>query len=145
MTSNHLDLPPAGPNQAFVEVSPIPGGWITLDDKNFVSPADPNARRTVPSLTFLVKHPGTSAFGSDASKPFHLMFDLGLRRAKERYPKPLQTHLENRAPFDLHPGVAAQLKEGGLDPGEINMVMLSHVHYDHHGISTPTSSMNPLF
>jgi glyoxylase-like metal-dependent hydrolase (beta-lactamase superfamily II) len=61
------------------------------------------------------------------------MFDLGLRKAKERYPEVLQKHLDGRAPFELAPGVAAQLKDGGLDPGQINLVMLSHVHYDHHG------------
>lgn len=122
---------PQGEN--FVEVSPIPGGYITLADHFFVKPADPNAKRTVPSLTFLIKHPGTSAFGADPLKPFYLMFDLGLRKAKERYPEKLQKHLEGRAPYDLAPGVAAQLKEGGLDPSEVNLVILSHVHYDHHG------------
>ncbi|KAK6441732.1 hypothetical protein LTR95_002040 [Oleoguttula sp. CCFEE 5521] len=119
--------------QVYVTVSPIAGGFITLADKFFVSPADPEAKRTVPSLTFLVTHPGTTAFGGDESKPFRLMFDLGLRRAKERYPKKLQNHIDGRAPHALPPGVAAQLKAGGLDPSDINLVMLSHVHYDHHG------------
>ena len=128
-----FDLPPASADQKYVEVSPIPGGFITLSDHFFVAPADPNAKRTVPSLTFLIKHPGTSAHGADSSKPFYMMFDLGLRKAKERYPEVLQKHLDGRAPFDLAPGVAAQLKEGGLDPNQINLVMLSHVHYDHHG------------
>lgn len=132
-TNNPFQLPPSGPNQKYVEVSPIPGGFITLSDHFFVAPADPDAKRTVPSLTFLVKHPGISAFGADSSKPFNLMFDLGLRKARERYPEVLQKHLDGRAPFDLAPGVAAQLKEGGLAPGQINLVILSHVHYDHHG------------
>ncbi|OQN97912.1 hypothetical protein B0A48_16223 [Cryoendolithus antarcticus] len=126
-------LPAARPDQVYVTVSPIAGGFITLADKFFVSPADPEAKRTVPSLTFLVTHPGTTAFGGDESKPFRLMFDLGLRRAKERYPKKLQDHIDGRAPHALPPGVAAQLKAGGLDPSDINLVMLSHVHYDHHG------------
>lgn len=126
-------LPPPSANQTFVTVSPIAGGFITLAEEFFVSPATKDAKRTVPSLTFLVTHPGTSAFGADGSKPFRMMFDLGLRRAKERYPEQLQTHIENRAPFDLAPGVAAQLKAGGLDPKDIDLVVLSHVHYDHHG------------
>ena len=128
-----FDLTAASANQKYVEVSPIPGGFITLSDHFFVKPADKDAKRTVPSLTFLVKHPGTSAYGADQSKPFYMMFDLGLRKAKERYPEVLQKHLEGRAPYELAPGVAAQLREGGLDPGQINLVMLSHVHYDHHG------------
>lgn len=134
MTTNTTpELPPAASDQKYVEVSPIPGGFITLDENFFVKPYTEGARRTVPSLTFLVKHPGSNKYGADESKPFHLMFDLGLRRAKERYAEVLQKHLENRAPYDLAPGVAAQLKDGGLDPSAINLVMLSHVHYDHHG------------
>lgn len=132
-------LPPPSPNQPYVTVSPIAGGFITLSDKFFVSPADPNGKRTVPSLTFLVTHPGPSSCAAlpstspDSSKPFRLMFDLGLRKAKERYPEVLQKHIDGRSPHQLPPGVAAQLKSGGLDPGEVDMVMLSHVHYDHHG------------
>ena len=134
MSSNDkFEFPPAGPDQKYVEVSPIPGGFITLADHFFVHPADPDAKRTVPSLTFLVKHPGTSSYGGDASKPFYLMFDLGLRKAREGYPEVLQKHLEGRAPYRLAPGVAAQLKDGGLDPKDVNLVILSHVHYDHHG------------
>lgn len=126
-------LPPAAVNQKYVEISPIPGGFLTLSDHFFVHPADPGAKRTVPSLTFLVKHPGTSLYGGDSSKPFYLMFDLGLRKAIERYPEVLQKHLKGREPYECAPGVAAQLKEGGLDPSDVNLVMLSHVHYDHHG------------
>lgn len=126
-------LPPPSANQTYVTVSPIAGGFITLAEQFFVSPATQDAKRTVPSLTFLVSHPGTTAFGADPSKPFRMMFDLGLRRAKERYPEQLQQHIDNRAPHDLSPGVAAQLKAGGLSPDDIDLVMLSHVHYDHHG------------
>lgn len=139
MPSRIDPLPPPAPDQTYVTISPIAGGFITLADKFFVSPASPTGRRTVPSLTFLVTHPGPSTCSAlpntriSATKPFRLMFDLGLRKAKERYPKVLQTHIDGRAPHQLPPGVAAQLKSGGLDPGEVDMVMLSHVHYDHHG------------
>ncbi len=133
MSGHTSQLPPASPNQKYVEVSPIPGGFITLAENFFVKPFTSGARRTVPSLTFLIKHPGSDKYGADPGKPFYMMFDLGLRKAKERYPEVLQNHLEGRAPYDLAPGVAAELKEGGLDPTEVNLVMLSHVHYDHHG------------
>ncbi|KAK1059639.1 hypothetical protein LTR12_002075 [Friedmanniomyces endolithicus] len=141
MASTPSILPPALPNQTYVTVSPMAGGFITLSDKFFVHPSLPNAKRTVPSLAFLITHPGpnTTPHGaspsnpSKSSRPFNLMFDLGLRRAKERYPEALQHHIDGRAPHQLAPGIAAQLKAGGLDPGEVDLVMLSHVHYDHHG------------
>ncbi|KAF2771841.1 Metallo-hydrolase/oxidoreductase [Teratosphaeria nubilosa] len=127
-------LPAARPDQKYVTVSPMAGGYITLQDKFFVSQADPEAKRTVPSLAFLIQHPGTSAFGGDSSKPFRMMFDLGLRKTLERYPKPIQDHLETKAvPCTLGPGIAAQLAAGGLDPANVNLIMISHVHYDHHG------------
>ncbi|KAK5135635.1 hypothetical protein LTR08_004936 [Meristemomyces frigidus] len=133
MTSHAPVLPPAAPDQRYVTVSPMAGGYITLSDHFFVHPAEAGAKRTVPSLTFLITHPGSAIYGADTSKPFHMMFDLGLRKAKERYPAVLQKHIDGRAPYDLAPGVAAQLAAGGLDPGQVDLVMLSHVHYDHHG------------
>jgi glyoxylase-like metal-dependent hydrolase (beta-lactamase superfamily II) len=133
MFSDPNSLPAPSTNQTYVTVSPIAGGFITLAEQFFVSPATQDAKRTVPSLTFLVTHPGTSAFGAESSKPFRMMFDLGLRRAKQRYSEHLQRHIDGRAPHRLSPGVAAQLKAGGLDPGDVDLVMLSHVHYDHHG------------
>ncbi|KAF7196787.1 Cytochrome P450 monooxygenase [Pseudocercospora fuligena] len=129
-------LPPPKPDQAYVTVSPIPGGFITLSDTFFVKPADPNAKRTVPSLTFLVQHPSpptTSGYASKNGRPFRLMFDLGLRKSQNRYPEKLQKHIDGRAPFKLEPGVAQQPIDGGLSPSEIDLVILSHVHYDHHG------------
>ncbi|KAK3116424.1 hypothetical protein LTR53_003217 [Teratosphaeriaceae sp. CCFEE 6253] len=126
-------LPPARPDQKYVAVSPLAGGFITLADHFFVTPATPDARRTVPSLAFLITHPGSPLHGADPARPFHLMFDLGLRKSRERYPPVLQTHIDNRAPHSLAPGVAAQLRKGGLDPGDVDLVLLSHVHYDHHG------------
>ncbi|EME87009.1 uncharacterized protein MYCFIDRAFT_130685 [Pseudocercospora fijiensis CIRAD86] len=129
-------LPPPRPDQAYVTVSPIPGGFITLSDTFFVKPADPTAKRTVPSLTFLIQHPNpppSSGYTSHPNKPFRLMFDLGLRKSQSRYPLPLQKHIDSRAPFLLEPGVAQQLQDAGLSPSAINLVILSHVHYDHHG------------
>jgi glyoxylase-like metal-dependent hydrolase (beta-lactamase superfamily II) len=130
-------LRPSAPEQIYVSVSALAGGFITLPDWAFVSPAQPDSRRTVPSLSFIIAHPGIKA--SDPlgifpiRKPLRIMFDLGLRSSATKYPEGQQKHLENRRPFNLEPGIAKQLAENGTVPGDIDAVIFSHVHYDHHG------------
>ncbi|KAL2786634.1 beta-lactamase-like protein [Aspergillus keveii] len=121
-------LPAPFPGQTYVTVSPINGGQITLPERSFVSPSG-DAAVTVPSLSFLITHPGT---GSE-TKPRYLLFDLGLRAKLGDYMKQQQIHLESRRPYVLGPGVAQWLRHGGIDPADIDTVILSHIHYDHHG------------
>lgn len=121
-------LPAPIEGQAYVTVGPINGGLITLPERAFVSPSG-DAAVTVPSLSFLITHPGS---GSEKS-PRHLLFDLGLRATLGDYMKEQQAHLELRRPCLLGPGVAQSLQRSGIDPGKIDMIILSHVHYDHHG------------
>ncbi|OIW34930.1 Metallo-hydrolase/oxidoreductase [Coniochaeta ligniaria NRRL 30616] len=120
-------LPPSKDGQNFVTVSPILGGQITLPEQHFVHPADATAHHTVPSLSFLITHPG------HGEGPRRVMFDLGLRSSITDYSEPQQRHLSNREPYTIGPGVAATLRQGGCDPLDIDTVILSHVHYDHHG------------
>jgi glyoxylase-like metal-dependent hydrolase (beta-lactamase superfamily II) len=150
-------LPPPTPNQPYLRICPISGGHLTLPDSAFINPADPNAKRYVPSLSFLLTHPGFATeahrshfgvvvLGSKAppmGRPITMMFDLGLRGSVTRYMAIQQRHLESRRPFELKPGVAAQLREGGVDPGSVDLVLLSHVHYDHHG--DPSDFPNATF
>ncbi|KAL1619220.1 hypothetical protein SLS54_006812 [Diplodia seriata] len=136
-----MALLPSQPGQTFVTVSPIAAGFITLPDKFFVHPADPDAKRTVPSLAFLITHPGSDVFGN-SNKPLRLMFDLGLRSKKERYIDVQQKHLRGREPYRLQ-GAAEQLRAGGVAPEDVDAVMLSHVHYDHHG--DPDDFPNAVF
>ena len=129
-------LPPPRLDQTFVSVSAIEGGLITLPDHCFVTPSNPEDKRTVPSLAFLIQHPGTNIFSEDDSvkRLLRIMFDLGLRSEISRYLPQAQSHLkQNRVPYRLQPGVAKQLLAGGVSPDYIDAVILSHVHYDHHG------------
>ncbi|GAB7337069.1 hypothetical protein MBLNU457_g2474t1 [Dothideomycetes sp. NU457] len=135
-------LPPATPDQSYVTVSAIPGGFITLPDKFFVAPASATAKRTVPSLSFLITHhgaqtpiflPNNCSANQRPQQTYRILFDLGLRSHPLRYPAKQQAHLENRRPYQLAPGVAAQLSSAGTEARDIDAVILSHVHYDHHG------------
>jgi glyoxylase-like metal-dependent hydrolase (beta-lactamase superfamily II) len=138
MSSPTNQLPQPSPNQTYVKISPLEGGRITLPDNAFVSPADPTTKRTVPSLSFLITHPGLASPSENIiitskGKPLRILFDLGLRHDISRYSEPQQRHLETRSPYDTQPGVAAMLKKGGIASEDIDTVIFSHVHYDHHG------------
>ena len=117
-----------GSDKVYVMVSALEGGQLTLPEHFFITDADPEKRTTVPSLSFLVQHPSTNG------KKTRLVFDLGLKRDLTRYPPAQQTHILNRQPTILHPDCADSLRSGGLDPAkDIDIVMLSHVHWDHEG------------
>jgi glyoxylase-like metal-dependent hydrolase (beta-lactamase superfamily II) len=130
-------LPNLRANQNYVQISAIAGGHITLPDSAFVSPADPTSKRYVPSLSFLITHPGISTSPNHINlplgKPLRILFDLGLRQHAEDYLPLQQKHLENRRPYKLFPGVPEALKRNGIELDSIDLIILSHVHYDHHG------------
>ncbi|ETN40683.1 uncharacterized protein HMPREF1541_04962 [Cyphellophora europaea CBS 101466] len=111
---------------ATVSVHALNAGSLTIPEKFFVVPSDPDVKFTVPSLSFLVQH-------TTGSKTTRLVFDLGIRRDTSLYPDVLQAHIKSREPITTQPDVTASLAEGGLKPDDIDYVILSHVHYDHVG------------
>ena len=115
-------------NMATVSVHALNAGHLTIPERFFIVPADPEAKTTVPSLSFLVQHK------DQAGKLTRIVFDLGMRRDLGLYPKVLQDHLANRKPVDTEPDVVATLAEGGLGVSDIDYVIFSHVHYDHVGL-----------
>lgn len=125
-------LPEDHARQNYVDLAFFAGGFITLPEKAFIYPSDDEqAQKTVPSLAFLVTHPGLS---SSECKPIRIMFDLGLRSKESGYSQMQQDHLRNRMPYSLGPSIAEQLCRGHVDSlHDIQAVILSHVHYDHHG------------
>ncbi|CAI4215833.1 unnamed protein product [Parascedosporium putredinis] len=68
-----------------------------------------------------------------ADTPEPIVFDLGIRRNLDEYPADIQPHLQTRQPIHTVPDASESLRNGGLEPSDVDIVVLSHVHYDHVG------------
>lgn len=112
---------------AVVSVHALSCGYLSLPEYQFVYPASPDARRTVPSLAFLIQHTNRTTGIST-----RIVFDLGLRRNVKRYPPPIQKHIETRQPISTEPDVTKSLAKGGLTPNDIDYVIYSHVSNEVH-------------
>ncbi|KAK5224292.1 hypothetical protein LTR47_009903 [Exophiala xenobiotica] len=114
--------PARSKERIYVRVSVLLAGDLTLPEHVFCADQhDKTVRTTVPSLSFLVRHPSGC----------RLIFDLGIRRDLSQYPAALHGRLESRQPIAGAPDVSASLRAGGVAPDDIDVVVLSHVHYDH--------------
>ncbi|KAF2846200.1 Metallo-hydrolase/oxidoreductase [Plenodomus tracheiphilus IPT5] len=140
MSSDDLvvTLPAPAPNQTYVTISALHAGYLTLPERLFVTDADPSRRATVPSLAFLIQHPSTAS----PPQTHKLVFDLGLKRDITGYRQAQQNHIAQRQPTTVSPDVADSLRKGGLEPEDIDSVVLSHVHWDHVGTPTDFSKAN---
>lgn len=112
---------------ATASVHALDAGSLTIPERFFITPADQEAKRTVPSLSFLIQHKALTGATT------RVVFDLGLRRDLTLYPTALQNHCKNREPITGKPDVVESLARGNLKPSDIEIVILSHVHYDHVG------------
>ena len=110
-----------------VSVHALSCGYLSLPEYQFVHPASPDARRTVPSLAFLIQH--TNRITGIRTR---IVFDLGLRKDVKRYPPPIQKHIETRQPMSTDPEVTKSLARGGLTPSDVDYVMYSHVSGEVH-------------
>ncbi|RWQ93716.1 beta-lactamase-like protein [Paecilomyces variotii] len=115
-------------SEATVDVHVLLAGHLTLPEKYFVHPASDTARRTVPSLSFLIQHQHPVS-----KKLTRIVFDLGLRRNTDRYPDPIRRHIATRQPLTTDPDVVKSLAAAGVTPNDIDYVIYSHVHWDHIG------------
>jgi hypothetical protein len=105
-----------------VSVHALSCGHFTIPEYQFVHPVSRDARKSVPSLGFLIQH--QDAFTGRITR---IIFDLGLRRDLKRYPAPIQKHIETRQPLTTDPDVTKSLARGGLEPTDIDYVLYSHV------------------
>ena len=109
---------------AVVTVHALSCGHFSLPEYQFVHPVSRDARRTVPSLGFLIQH-----YNRNTKKTTRIVFDLGLRRDIKRYAPPIQKHVETRQPMSIDPDVTKSLAKGGLVPEDIDYVIYSHVSH----------------
>ena len=121
-----MPLPASQQSEVCVQVKALAAGTFTLPEYAFVTDVDRSLKRFVPSLCFLIEH-------GEGSQKRRLMFDLGVRRRSEDYSPAIQMHLQTRQPAYHQPSAAQTLARNGVDPQSINAVILSHVHWDHHG------------
>ncbi|KAL3478041.1 beta-lactamase-like protein [Aspergillus californicus] len=114
-----------------VTVHALDAGYLTLPEALFVTPlANQTARKTVPSLSFLIQHTDPQT-----SKATRIVFDLGIRKRVADYAPPIYKHAMTRQPLSGDPDTVASLAAGGLSPDDIDVIVLSHLHWDH--IGTP--------
>lgn len=131
MTSSPITLPPPGPNQAFWDVSALEAGNLTVPCAIIVSTAAPDEILPAPALAFLLTSSGSQSTGQ---KPKRVLFDLGIRKDYVSALPPVvsalaQNVFTGRVPQD----VTDSLAKGGLTPADIDLVCLSHAHWDHFG------------
>jgi len=107
---------------ATVQLHALSAGHFSLPEAQFVRPASPTARSTVPSLCFLIQHTNTTT-----NTTTRIVFDLGLRRDINRYSEPIRRHVATRQPLTTDPDVVKSLASGGLAPDDIDYVVYSHV------------------
>ena len=107
-----------------VSIHALSAGYLTLPERFFVTPLDdPESRRTVPSLSFLIVHTDHST-----EEVTRLVFDLGIRKCLEDYPEEILKHASTRKPISGKPDVVQSLASGNLNPSDIDGVIFSHLH-----------------
>ena len=118
-------LPAESPNQAYVVLSTLEAGWIHLPEREFIEPHDANAIHRCPSLSFFVYHPPTKT---------KLVYDLGLRRDTNNYPPRIALRCsDGTRKIEVPQDVKESVEKGGVPEKDIDVVVISHMHYDHTG------------
>ncbi|KIW65757.1 hypothetical protein PV04_07985 [Phialophora macrospora] len=109
----------ASPN---VEVYVLPTGYLWLPDRWIFSDGDTGLRHLSPDYSFLICHPSGR----------NVLFDLGMRKDLERNPRVIREDysvIEPYVPKDAHDLLA----DGPVHPDHVDIVVLSHLHFDHSG------------
>ncbi|KXN84495.1 N-acyl homoserine lactonase [Leucoagaricus sp. SymC.cos] len=121
-----MSLPPPAENQAYCTVSALESGHLYVTNNLFINNPESDALERFPSLSFLLQH-------SSSNK--RLLFDLGIRKDWRNAPPKLLASIPPTFKVEVEQDVVESLAKGGLGPDDIDIVCLSHVHFDHCGHS----------
>ncbi|KAF7330833.1 N-acyl homoserine lactonase AttM [Mycena venus] len=121
-------LPAPGTSQAYMDVSALEAGIITLPMALYIKGAPQTEVAVCPSIAFVLRH---SVSGKQ------LVFDLGIPRNTESLPPAVKGVIAKYIPVQVPQDAAESLKKGGLDPADVETVILSHLHFDHIGDHSP--------
>ncbi|KAI0745033.1 Metallo-hydrolase/oxidoreductase [Earliella scabrosa] len=128
------DLPAHTPDQAYCRVSALEGGFVNLPLDYIIDTAQSGERAHLPSLSFLLRH---------TKNDDKLVFDLGIRKDVQNFTPAYLERIKHMT-FDVTvPEDAVDaLAKGGLAPSDITHILVSHIHFDHHGdpAQFPTST-----
>jgi glyoxylase-like metal-dependent hydrolase (beta-lactamase superfamily II) len=114
-------LPPPATSQPFMVVSALEAGIITLPMALYIKGAAMGEVAVCPSIAFILKHSVTGK---------QLVYDLGIPRNTSGLPPVVQGVISKYMPVEVPQDVAESLRIGGLDPAEVETVILSHLHFD---------------
>ncbi len=116
-----MPMPEPEPNQAYIEVSALEAGTMHLSMHFFIKDAAPGEVSVCPSLAFSLRHIPSGT---------HLVFDLGLRRDISTYPPIVQEYAKKWMPYSVPQTADESLLKGGIDPKDVQTIVLSHLHWD---------------
>ncbi|KAH9940439.1 beta-lactamase-like protein [Epithele typhae] len=122
-----MSFPPPGPNQGYCELSALDAGQIYMSLLQLIDTAAPDDVADLPVLAFLLKHVPSGTY---------ILFDLGIRPDVAALPIGLRTFCDSIQCKFTGVDIPAALRRGGLDPGAVQHIVLSHVHFDHAGDTT---------
>lgn len=119
-----MELPTPNPSQSYVQVSVLEGGYIHVPESYAVEGGSPTKPNVLPSMAFLLHH---------VQNGKRIVFDLGIRKDWENYPPSVVQMIKQVLHVQVPLDVTESLRRGGMEPHEVDTIILSHVHFDHVG------------
>ncbi|KAJ7489548.1 Metallo-hydrolase/oxidoreductase [Mycena latifolia] len=120
-SSPEFTLPSPEASQGYMDVSALEAGIITLPMALYIKGAPLTEVAVCPSIAFVLKHSGSGK---------QLAFDLGIPRNTNPLPPVVKGVIAKYMPVEVPQDAAESLKKGGLEPADVETVILSHLHFD---------------